>query len=92
MWKLEFWKLEVKFENRNFEKFFKDEILKINKIIIIIINKCENWNFGNWKLNSKIGSLKIIWELEFWRLNYELEFWKLNYENWNLGNYLKMEL
>ena len=63
-------------------------------IIIIIIIKCENWNFGNWKLNSKIGILKIIWELEFWRF-YELEFWKLNlkeigiskiklnYENWN---------
>ena len=86
MWKLEFWKLEIKFGNWTFENN-----LRIGVIIIIIINKCENLNFGNWKLNSEIGILKIIWELEFWRLNYELEFWKLNYENWNLGNYLKME-
>ena len=31
MWKLEFWKLEIKFGNWNFEELFKDEILKINK-------------------------------------------------------------
>ena len=31
MWKLEFWKLGIKFGNQNFEKLFKDEILKINK-------------------------------------------------------------
>ena len=28
---MEFWKLEIKFGNRNFEELFKDEILKINK-------------------------------------------------------------
>ena len=28
MRKLEFWKLEIKFGNRNFEELFKDEILK----------------------------------------------------------------
>ena len=28
-------------------------------IIIIIINKCENWNFGNWKANSEIGKLEF---------------------------------
>ena len=37
MWKLEFWKLEIKFRNRNIKELFKDGILKINKIIIIII-------------------------------------------------------
>ena len=31
MRKLEFWKLEIKFENWNFEELFKDGILKINK-------------------------------------------------------------
>ena len=31
MWELEFWKLEIKFGNRNFEKLFKNGILKINK-------------------------------------------------------------
>ena len=31
MWKLEFWKLEIKFGNRNFWELFKDGILKINK-------------------------------------------------------------
>ena len=38
MWKLEFWKLKIKFGNWNFEESFKDGILKnkwINKIIII---------------------------------------------------------
>ena len=39
MWKLEFWKLEFKFRNQNFEELFKDGIFKnkwINKAIIII--------------------------------------------------------
>ena len=31
MWKLKLWKLEIKFENQNFEKLFKNGILKINK-------------------------------------------------------------
>ena len=66
MWNLEFWKLEIKFGNRNFEELFKDRIFK-NKIIIIIIiiNKCENWNFGNWKLNLEIGILKNYLKIEF---------------------------
>ena len=33
MWKLEFWKLEIKFDNRNFEELFKDGISKINEWI-----------------------------------------------------------
>ena len=37
MWNLEFWKLEIKFGNRNFEELFKDEILKVNKLIKIIM-------------------------------------------------------
>ena len=37
MWKLEFWKLEIKFGNQNFEELFKDGISKVNKLIIIII-------------------------------------------------------
>ena len=31
MWKLEFWKLGIKFGNWNLEELFKDRILKINK-------------------------------------------------------------
>ena len=31
MSKLEFWKLEIKLGNWNFEELFKDGILKINK-------------------------------------------------------------
>ena len=45
-----------------------------------------------WELNLKENRiLKIIGELEFWKLNYELEFWKLNLKeievlkiNWEL--------
>ena len=33
MWKLEFWKLGIKFGNRNLEELFKDGILEINKWI-----------------------------------------------------------
>ena len=36
-------------------------------IIIIIINKCEIWNFGNWKLNSEIGILKNYLNMEFYK-------------------------
>ena len=31
MWKMEIWKLGIKFENQNFDELFKDGILKINK-------------------------------------------------------------
>ena len=59
MWKLEFRKLKIKFGNRNFEGLFKDEILKIN-IIIIIIMKI---------INRKIGILEI--EIKFGNQNFE---------------------
>ena len=40
MWKMESWKLEIKFENWNFKELFEIGILKmnewINKIIIIM--------------------------------------------------------
>ena len=32
---------------------------------MIIINKCENWNFGNWKLNQEIGISKNYLNMEF---------------------------
>ena len=31
---MEFWKLEIKFGNKNFDELFKDENLKINKLNI----------------------------------------------------------
>ena len=30
-----------------------------------MINKCENWNFGNQKLNLEIGILKNYLKMEF---------------------------
>ena len=71
MWKLEFWKLEIKFGNRNFEDSFEDRIFK-NKIImliIIIINQCENWNFGNWELNLEIENLRNYLKVENLKIN-----------------------
>ena len=48
MWKLEFWKLEIKFENRNFEELiWESEFLKI---------KFEDRNFEKLFEN---GNLKI---------------------------------
>ena len=38
MWKLEFWKLEIKFGNYNLKKMFKEEVL---------INKRNNKNSKN---------------------------------------------
>ena len=36
-----------------------------------------------WKLNlKKIGILKIVWELKFWKLS----------KNWSCENYLKIEV
>ena len=51
-------------ENCSFEIYFK---IEVSKIILKV-----------WGLNLKeIGILKVIWELDFWKLNYELESWKL---------------
>ena len=54
---MEFWRLEIKFGNRNFEESFKNGILKTNEQINKYnnnnesnndqINKCEKWDFGN---------------------------------------------
>ena len=33
--------------------------------MIIIISKCEDWNFENQKLNSEIGVLENYLEMEF---------------------------
>ena len=74
--KMEFRKLGIKFGNRNFEELFKDGILKINKWINKnnnnnnennndLVNKCENWNIVNWKLNLEIGNLKNYLKMEF---------------------------
>ena len=92
MWKLEFWKLEIKFGNQNFEELiweweFKKEI------------KFQDWNFENWKLNLEIRILKnylrtVFWKTKFWRLESweiilrmkfreikEIEILKIYYEN-----------
>ena len=44
------------------------------------------------KLNFKeIIILKIIWELEFWKLNLRIEVLKIKFErNWNFENYLRI--
>ena len=50
-----------------------------NKIIIIIIimlikNKCENWNFGNWKLDLEIGKLELNLEIGILKKYLKMEF------------------
>ena len=68
MWKLEFWKLEIKFGNRNFEELFKKEIfwkldwkeIGVSKIHLkVAFLKNWIWNigiFGN--LNLKMSILE----------------------------------
>ena len=34
------------------------------------MNKCEKWNFGNWKLNLEIGILENYLEMEFFKNKY----------------------
>ena len=78
--------------------------LKTRVKLKLFERKLEFWNlFENWDLKKylKIGVLKIkLWigvleikfeEIGVLKINRELKFWKLNYENWNLGNYFKME-
>ena len=78
--------------------------LKTGVKLKLFERKQEFWNlFENWDLKKylKIGVLKIkLWigvleikfeEIGVLKINRELKFWKLNYENWNLGNYFKME-
>ena len=33
------------------------------------INKCEDWNFGNWKLNLEIRILKELFKDETLKIN-----------------------
>ena len=70
MWKLKFWKLEIKFGNWNFEELFKKEIFwkldwkeigvsKIHLNVAFLFLKKKNWNveiFEN--LNLKIWILE----------------------------------
>ena len=38
-----------------------------------------------------MGILKIIWELEFWKLNLRIGFLEIKFErNWSFKNYLKI--
>ena len=60
----------------------------------------EFWNlFENWSLENylkirgflRIGILKIIWELEFWKLNLRIEVLEIKFErNWKFENYLRI--
>ena len=45
-----------------------------------------------WKLNLKeIRILKIIWELELWKLNLKIGVLEIKFErNWNFENYLRI--
>ena len=59
--------------------------------------KFENWNFEelfeNWNFENylKIGILKIIWKLEFWKLNLRIEVLEIKFErNWKFENYLRI--
>ena len=50
MWKLEFWKLEIKFGNWNFEDLFKNGNFK-NYLKIGVVKIIQNLKF--WKLLEK---------------------------------------
>ena len=60
MRKLKFWKLEIKFGNRNFEKLFKNGSLKIK------FKKMEFWRII-WGLNLKINN-KINIKIEILKI------------------------
>ena len=48
MWKLEFWELEIKFKNSNFENHLRIGVLKIKLWIGVLEIKIErNWSFEN---------------------------------------------
>ena len=68
MWKLEFWKLEIKFDNWNFEELFKKGIFR----------KLDWKDIGVSKIHLKVAFLflKKHWNAEiFGKLN--LKFWIL---------------
>ena len=58
MWKLEFWKLGIKFKNRDFDELIWDGILKLFK----------DWNYERhlkmkvWN-HWRIGTMKGIWKI-----------------------------
>ena len=56
MWKLEFWKLEIKFENWKFENHLRIGVLKIKLWIGVL--KIKLWKLESWKLFED-GTLKI---------------------------------
>ena len=69
MLEIKFWKKLELFEDWSFENYIKElELWKLNlkeiRILKIIWElelwklNYENWNFGNWKLNSEIEILK----------------------------------
>ena len=46
------------------------------------MNKCENWNFRNWKLNSEIGKLEFRkLGIKFGNRNFEGLFQDENFKN-----------
>ena len=50
----------------------------------------ENWSVENY---LKIGVVKIIWKLKFWRINLEIEVLKIRIlKNWSFENDLKFEV
>ena len=47
MWKLEFWKLEIKFRNWKFEELYKNKIFKKLNCKIGILKIIWKWKFKN---------------------------------------------
>ena len=41
---------------------------------MIIKNKCENWNFENWKLDLEIGKLELNLEIGILKKYLKMEF------------------
>ena len=80
MLEIKFWKKLELFEDWSFENYIKElELWKINlkeiRILKIIWElelwklNYENWNFGNWKLNSEIEILKNYLKMKVLKIN-----------------------
>ena len=84
MWKLEFWKLEIKFGNWNFEELFKNgSFKKLNLRIWISKNYLR---MEVWKLDLRKWNFEELFEMEFLKLNLKIGALKIKFKNWSFEN------
>ena len=56
------------------------------------MDKCENWNFGNWKLNSEIRILQNYLKIEVLKIKFENQNFEKSFENRIFSDHLKIEV